>query len=83
MPAVVDGNGIHPEFCGDLSEGFTAQIRLQHSIQNILVEAYVSGSKNLLLQALMLDPVAISPAKAEAMVDHMLNIQAEYLPDLK
>ena len=80
VPAVVNGSGIHPEFVGALPEGFAAQIRLQHSIQLLLAEAYREKSKHLLLQALLLDPVVDSSRQAEKMLDYMLELQAEYLP---
>ena len=83
VPAVCGSGGIYPEFVGSLSEGFAAQIRLQHSIQSLLVEAYKQRSKKLLLQALLLDPVYISPFKAEQMLDYMLAIQSHYLPNFK
>lgn len=81
VPAVVDAGGIHPEHIGSLPEGFAAQIRIQHSIQKLLVEAFARKSKQLLLQALLLDPVVDSSIKAEQMLNYMLEIQAEYLPD--
>jgi alpha-galactosidase len=81
VPAVVDANGIHPEFVGSLPEGFAAQIRLQHSIQKLLVEAYQQKSRKLLLQALLLDPVVDSAVNAKKFLDYMLDLQAEYLPE--
>lgn len=82
VPAVVDAQDVHPEFVGSLPEAFAAQIRLQHSIQHLLVEAYQQRSKHLLYQALLLDPVVDSAINARKMLDYMLDIQAEYLPEL-
>ena len=81
VPAVVDAAGIHPEYVGSLPEGFAAQIRLQHSIQKLLLEAYRQKSKKLLFQALLLDPVVDSAVNARKFLDYMLAIQAEYLPE--
>ncbi len=83
VPAVVDAEGIHPEFVGSLPEGFAAQIRLQHSIQKLLVEAYQQKSKKLLLQALLLDPVVDSAVNAKKFLEYMLKIQADYLPEFE
>lgn len=80
VPAVVDAAGVHPEHVGDLPEAFAAMIRLQHSIQRLLVEAYLARSKRLLLQALLLDPVTESAAQARKLIDIMFDVQAEYLP---
>ena len=81
VPAVVDAVGIHPDFVGNLPEGLAAQIRLQHSIQKLLVEAYQQKSKKLLLQALLLDPVVDSAVNAQKLLEYMLKIQADYLPE--
>ena len=81
VPAIVDANGIHPEFVGSLPEGFAAQIRLQHSIQKLLVEAFKQRSKKLLYQALLLDPVVDSAVNAKKLLDYMFKIQADYLPE--
>ena len=82
VPATVDAGGIHPEFVGKLPEGFAAQIRLQHSIQKLLLEAYQHKSKALLLQALLLDPVVDSALNARKFLDYMLELQSDYLPEL-
>ncbi len=82
VPAMVDAAGIYPDAVGTLPEGFAAQIRLQHSIQKLLVQAYQQHSKKLLLQALLLDPVVDSAVNAQKFLDYMLDIQAEYLPEL-
>jgi len=82
VPATVDAEGVHPEYLGNLPEGFAAQIRLQHSIQKLLVEAYRQKSKKLLLQALLLDPVVDSAINAQKFLDYMLELQSDYLPEL-
>jgi alpha-galactosidase len=81
VPAMIDSNGVHPEHIGSLPEAFAAQIRIQHSIQKLLVKAFDEKSKKLLLQALLLDPVIDSSMRAEQMLNYMLDIQKEYLPE--
>jgi alpha-galactosidase len=83
VPARVDGNGIHPERIGPLPEAIAAFCRTQVSIQKILVEAYAKRSKNLLLQALLLDPVVDSVQRAERMLDEMLELQKDFLPSFE
>ena len=80
VPAVVDASGVHPQDVGALPEALAAFCRTQISIQLLLLEAYRTRSKRLLLQALLLDPCVDSIARAEAMLDHMLELQAEFLP---
>jgi alpha-galactosidase/6-phospho-beta-glucosidase family protein len=51
------------------------------SIQRLITEAYRTRSKKLLLQALLLDPVVNSVIEAEKLLDEMLELQQEFLPD--
>jgi len=81
VPAWVDGDGVHPDRIGPLPEALAAFCRTQASIQQLLVEAYRKHSRNLLLQALLLDPVVDSVWKAEQMLDEMLELQKEFLPE--
>ncbi|UCH33429.1 MAG: alpha-glucosidase/alpha-galactosidase [Armatimonadota bacterium] len=80
VPALVDGGGIHPLELPPIPEALLAFCRTQASIQKLVVEAYRERSRNLLLQALLLDPVVNSVANAEQMLDHMLELQKDYLP---
>ena len=81
VPATVMDGKIIPETVPPLSEGFAAQIRLQHSIQKLLLQSYVEKSRELLLQALLLDPVVKSPRNAEKFINRMFELQADYLPE--
>jgi alpha-galactosidase len=83
VPAAVDGDGIHPQKVGSLSEPAAAMIRTQHTIHSLITEAYASGSKRLLLQALLLDPVVNSITAAEKMLDEMLMKQKDFLPSFR
>jgi len=80
VPAIVDGGGIHAEKLPPIPEALLAFCRTQASIQKLVVEAYRERSRNLLLQALLLDPVVSSVRNAEKMLDHMLELQKDYLP---
>ena len=55
-------------------------IRTQYVIHSLLTEAYRTGSRRLLLQALLVDPCVDSIARAEKLLDWMLEKQAAYLP---
>jgi len=82
LPAMVDGGGVHPDAVGRLPEGFACLVRQQQMVQRLLLSAYREGSRRLLLQALLIDPVAAAQAsRIERMMDHMLRVQAEYLPE--
>jgi len=83
VPAMVDAQGIHPKKIGPLPEAIAAFTRIQVSIQKLLVEAYSNKSKNLLLQALLLDPIVDSCSRAEKLLNDMLKLQSTFLPEFK
>jgi len=81
VPAIVDGSGVHPQKLPAMPEALAAFCRTQASIQKLLVQAYKERSKKLLLQALLVDPVVDSVSSAEQMLDYMLDLQKDYLPE--
>jgi len=80
VPAWVDEGGVEPQRIGPLPEALAAFCRSQASVQKLVVEAYRHRSRNLLLQALLVDPVVNSVENAEKMIDDMLELQKDYLP---
>jgi alpha-galactosidase len=80
MPAIVDKSGIHPCRMAPLPEAIAAMIRVQGSIQKLVVEAYAERSRNKLLQAILLDPTVKSYRGAVAMLDELLRLQRDLLP---
>jgi len=80
VPAIIDRHGPHALFVGDLPQGIAALCRREILIQELAVEAAVHGDRRLALQALLLDPLVQSPTAAEKMLDEVLRMQAEYLP---
>ena len=83
VPALVDGDGLHPHELPPIPEALAAFCRTQASVQQLVVQAYRERSRNLLLQALLVDPVVDSVARAEQMLDYMLELQRDYLPEFK
>ncbi len=83
VPAIMDKGGVHPQQVGALPEALAAFCNRQVAIQKLLVEAYAQRSRNLLLQCLLLDPVVDSIDRAEKMMDDMLVLQKDYLPEFR
>jgi alpha-galactosidase len=83
VPAVVDATGIHGLPIGPLPEPIAAMCRTQISIIDRVVEAGVHGDKGAALQALMLDPVVNSASQAEGILEEMLEVHSDYLPQFK
>jgi len=79
-PAVVDGSGIYPVAMGDLPQTLAAFNRRDIDQTELIVEAALRGDRNLVLQAVLLDPVAEGVTQIEPMVDEMLRLNADYLP---
>lgn len=80
VPAVADRHGLCALPCEPLPEGIAALIRTQASIHKLLVEAYVQRSKDLLLQAILLEPTVDSYRRAVAMMERLLVLQKDLLP---
>ncbi len=83
VPATSDGTGVHPKRMQPLPEPIAAMIRLQTSINKLLVEAFAEQSKNKLLQAMLLEPTVTSYRGAVEMVDEMLALQRDVLPPIR
>jgi len=49
----------------------------------LTVTAYKERSKILLLQTLLLEPTVDSVSRAEALIDDMLYLQRDFLPEFK
>lgn len=81
VPAMVGGSGVAPETVGPLPEFVAALCRLQMSIQQLLLEAYIEKSRAKLIQALLLEPTVTSYKGAIAMVNEILERQKDVLPD--
>jgi alpha-galactosidase len=82
-PAIVDSTGVQPVGVGALPKPLAAFNRRDIDQMELIVEAAVKGDRNLLLQAMYLDPVTISVRNTEKILDEMLKINAEYLPQFK
>lgn len=83
VPAVADGGGMRPQQMERLPEAVTALLRVQSSIQKLLVEAYAESSRRKLLQAVLLDPTVHSYRNAVAMINELCALQKDLLPRLE
>lgn len=79
VPLTVDAAGVHPVSQGPLPDACAKLLLQQASVQQIAVEAAVRGSKELAMQALLLDPVVNSTDAARAILDELWEINAPYI----
>jgi alpha-galactosidase len=66
-----------------LPEALAAILRLHGSIHKLLVEAYAEGSRDKLIQAMLLEPTVDSYRRTVECVDEMLRLQQSLLPEFK
>ena len=83
VPARVDSSGLHPRKMKRLPEGILSLLRTQTSIHHLLVDAFAGGSRQSLLQALMLDPTTHSYRAAVNLLNEMFRVQGDVLPEMK
>lgn len=77
---VVNSLGVSPLCVGELPDGVLGVVQTHVTNQELTVEAALTGSRQLALQAIMNDPLSCKVAKAEKMLDEMIAANAQYLP---
>jgi alpha-galactosidase len=83
VPCLVDGNGIQPTIIGTLPTPLAALNRTHVNVQELIVEAALTGDTEAVYHAVMLDPLTAAVCtlpQMRAMVDEMLAAQAQWLP---
>jgi alpha-galactosidase len=80
VPATVDATGVQGINVGPLPEPIAAMCRTQVAVQDRAIEAAVHGDRSAALQALLLDPVVSSISQAEAILEEMLQVHKDFLP---
>ncbi|MGQ9628920.1 MAG: family 4 glycosyl hydrolase [bacterium] len=83
VAAVVDRGGVHGVRVGELPRGIAALCNTQIAVQDLVVEAAVTGSRQAALQSMLIDPVVQSADAARKTLDELLKIHAPYLPQFK
>jgi alpha-galactosidase len=79
VPVLADAAGVHPISLGPLPDGAAKLLLVQASVQQLAVEAAIHASKELALQALLIDPVINSTTAAAAILDELWEINAPYI----
>ena len=86
VPCLVDGNGIQPTAVGALPTQLAALNRTNVNVQELIVEAAVTGDVEAVYHAVMLDPLTAAVCtlpQMQAMVDELLAAQAQWLPQFQ
>ena len=79
VPATVDKDGVHGIPLGRLPSGFAGLLLNQVAIHDMTAEAVLTGSREVVLQAMLVDPIVHSVRAAEQTLDTILELQQDYL----
>ncbi|TFG28207.1 MAG: alpha-glucosidase [Promethearchaeota archaeon] len=78
-PAIVNKKGVNGLKLGEYPKSLAALLRIQYSVQDLVVEAAINKSRDLALQALLADPVVETYWQAKNILDEILKVQADYI----
>jgi alpha-galactosidase len=79
VPATADAAGIHPVSPGPLPDAVAKLMAMQVNVQQLAVEAAVRASKDIALQALLIDPVVNSITAARQILDELWEVNRPYI----
>jgi alpha-galactosidase len=80
VPGLIKNGEVGAVPVGPLPGPIASMIAREVEIQRLVVDAALSGSRELALQALLIDPVVHSARAAEAFLDEVLSVHKPYLP---
>jgi len=80
VPAVVGPFGIRGITIGSLPSGIASTLSSIIRLQQLTVDAAMTGDRNLAIQAMLADPMVPSIEIAKAMLDELIEAHAEHLP---
>ncbi|WP_145409810.1 alpha-glucosidase/alpha-galactosidase [Paenibacillus xylanexedens] len=83
VPCLVDGSGISPTYIGDLPPQLAALNRTNINTQLLTIEAAITGKKDHIYHAAMLDPHTAAELSIDdivAMCDELIEAHGDWLP---
>ena len=78
--AMITADGPKPLAVGELSPAINRSIQTIKSFERLVAEAAVTGNRDLLVAALVANPLCDSDAAANAVIDGLLEAHKAYLP---
>jgi alpha-galactosidase len=85
VPCVVDKNGVQPTMIGVLPPQLAAVMQTNINVQNLTVEAALTGNREHVYQAAMLDPhtaAELGPEEIVSLVDELLAAHGSMIPEM-
>ena len=86
VPCLVDGQGIHPTYVGALPVQCAAMNMTNINPQLLTIEAFVTGKREHLYQAAMLDPHTASELDLDTIIkmcDDLIETHGDWMPELQ
>jgi alpha-galactosidase len=83
VPCLIDKNGVQPTMIGDLPPQLSALMQTNINVQRLTVEAALTGQREHIYQAAMLDPhtaAELSLDEIVSMVDELIEAHGDMLP---
>ena len=77
-PTVIGGNRIEPTQVGSLPDGIATMCEFWGRLNNLIADGAAEGSKEKLLQALMIDPFVKNMETAEKLLNEILEYNKQY-----
>jgi alpha-galactosidase len=85
VPCLVDGNGVQPTHIGALPPQLAALIRTNINVQELTVEAALTGKREYVYHAAMLDPhtaAELDLDQIHSLVDELIDAHGDWIPEL-
>jgi alpha-galactosidase len=85
LPVLVDKNGLQPTRIGAIPPQLAAMMQTNINVQSLTVEAALTGKKEHVYHAAMLDPHTIAELTLDeiwALVDDLIEAHGDYIPPL-
>jgi alpha-galactosidase len=85
VPCLVDANGVQPTRIGDLPPQLAAVISTNVNVQYLTVEAALTGERDYVYQAAMLDPhtaAELTLDEIRSLVDDLIEAHGDFIPPL-
>ncbi|MFX0102255.1 MAG: hypothetical protein ACFFCS_22000 [Candidatus Hodarchaeota archaeon] len=83
VPGTVNKSGVHGMKIGRMPRGIESILLREAILQDMVVEAAITGDYNTALQALCVDSTVPNPNVGRAILDKMLEVQKDYLPQFQ
>ncbi|NGP44267.1 alpha-glucosidase/alpha-galactosidase [Bacillaceae bacterium SIJ1] len=86
VPCLIDQNGVQPTYVGELPEQLAALNRTNINTQLLTIEAAITGDREKVYQAALLDPhtaAELSMDDIVAMCDEMIEVHGDWVPQFQ